>query len=402
MYDSKRDSNPLIPARYGVTAYEGVPFELLDPTRTDSGNNVLVLKGGLVPDWESKVGKPQRVELKVNATVQRVHVLGGIAGWGYPYIKDSKPIVKWTWRFADGTSEEHVLKNGVEFADWIGHIDVPGSEHVDGALGPGSWGQVRRFAVELATPRAVDRIVLESYDNELAPTFLALTAELPGAPQRDAKQASAVDALIFGGGSSHDFARWFDTFDVELLRAGGFESVRYTASLNETLRSLELAKALVLCTNQSVDGPEFRAALAGHVERGGGLLLLHPATWFNWPDWAEYNARIVGGGSRSHEALGEFEVRIVDASHPLTQGVPATFRIVDELYRFERAATDAPIEVLAVGKSLTSGDEFPVLWTVKRADGRTVGYTLGHDGRAHEHPAFGRIYQNALSWILER
>ena len=39
---------------------------------------------------------------------------------------------------------------------------------------------------------------------------------------------------------------------------------------------------------------------------------------------------------------------------------------------------------------------------VKRADGRTVGYTLGHDGRAHEHPAFGRIYQNALSWILER
>ena len=82
MYDSKRDSNPLIPARYGVTAYESVPFELLDPTRTDSGNNVLVLKGGLVPDWESKVGKPQRVELKVNTTVQRVHVLGGIAGWG--------------------------------------------------------------------------------------------------------------------------------------------------------------------------------------------------------------------------------------------------------------------------------------------------------------------------------
>ena len=95
-------------------------------------------------------------------------------------------------------------------------------------------------------------------------------------------------------------------------------------------------------------------------------------------------------------------MRVIDASHPLTQGVPATFRIVDELYRFERAATDAPIEVLAVGKSLTSGDEFPVLWTVKRADGRTVGYTLGHDGRAHEHPAFGRIYQNALSWILER
>ena len=402
MYDSKRDANPLIPARFGVTAFGGVPFELLDPTRTDSGNNVLVLKGGLVPDWESKLAKPQRVELKVNAVVQRVHVLGGIAGWGYPYIKDSKPIVKWTWRFADGTSEEHVLKNGVEFADWIGHIDVPGSEYVEGALGPGSWGQMRRFAVELATPRAVERIVLESYDNELAPTFVALTAELSGAPQQGAIPVAPTDVLIFGGGSSHDFSRWFDRFDMELLRGAGFDSARYTASLNETLRSLELAKSLVLCTNQAVDGAEFRAALSGHVERGGGLLLLHPATWFNWPEWPEYNARIVGGGSRSHEALGEFEVRVVDSKHPLTQGVPPTFRIVDELYRFERAESDASIQVLAIGRSLTSGDEFPILWTVERADGRTVGYTLGHDGRAHEHAAFARIYLNAISWILER
>lgn len=402
MYDPKRDGNPLLPVRFGVVPFDGVPFEFLDPKRTDSANNVLVLKGGLVPDWESKTSKPQRVEIKVNTTVQRVHVLGGIAGWGYPYIKEPKPIVKWTWVFAGGATQEHVLHNGVEFADWIGHFDVPGSEHVDGALGEGSWGQVRRFAVELASPKLVERIVLESYDNELAPTFLALTAELPGAPQRTRAAIEPVDVLVFGGGSSHDFAQWFERADLALLRANGLSSARYTGSLNETVQQFERLKTLVLCTNQDVSDPRLRDGLFAHVERGEGLVVLHPGAWFNWADWPEYNARLVGGGARSHENLQEFEVRIVDAAHPVTQGAPASFRIVDELYRAERKDSDARIHVLAIGRSLETGAEYPVLWTVERAKGRTVVLTLGHDGRAHEHPAFKQLYANSVRWTLDR
>lgn len=402
LYDTKRDGNPYIPARFGVVALDGVPFEFLDPKRTDSGNNVITLKGGLNPDWESKLHKPQRVELKVNAVVQRVHVLGGIAGWGYPYIKEPKPIVKWTWKFADGASEEHVLHNGVEFADWIGHFDVPGSEFVEGALAQGSWGQLRRFAVAPKNVKLVQSIVLESFDNELAPTFVALTAELPGAPAQVEKPVEPVDVLIFGGGSSHDFAQWFDAFDLGLLRDAGIGSARYSASLNEATRQFERMKSLVLCTNQSVADPRFRERLFAHVERGDGLLVLHPGAWFNWSDWPEYNARLVGGGSRSHEKLQEFEVRIVDASHPITSGAPPSFRIVDELYRAERNDSDARIHVLAVGRSLETGAEYPVLWTVERAKGRTVVLTLGHDGRAHEHPAFKQIYANSVRWTLQR
>ncbi len=402
LYDTKRDGNPYIPARFGVVALDGVPFEFLDPKRTDSGNNVITLKGGLNPDWESKVQKPQRVEVKLNATVQRVHVLGGIAGWGYPYIKEPKPIVKWTWKFADGTSEEHVLHNGVEFADWIGHFDVPGSEFVEGALSEESWGQLRRFAVAPKSVKLVDRIVLESFDNELAPTFVALTAELPGAPAQVEKPIEPVDVLIFGGGSSHDFAQWFEAFDLGLLRDAGVSSARYSASLNDTTRQFERMKSLVLCTNQSVADPRFRERLFAHVERGEGLVVLHPGAWFNWSDWPVYNARLVGGGARSHEKLQEFEVRIVDASHAITRGAQQSFRIVDELYRAERRDSDARIQVLAVGRSLETGAEYPVLWTVERAKGRTVVLTLGHDGRAHEHPAFKQLYANSVRWTLSR
>ena len=39
---------------------DGVPFEILDPLRLDA--NVLVLKGGMAADWESKLLMPQEVE----------------------------------------------------------------------------------------------------------------------------------------------------------------------------------------------------------------------------------------------------------------------------------------------------------------------------------------------------
>lgn len=158
----------------------------------------------------------------------------------------------------------------------------------------------------------------------------------------------------------------------------------------------------MLSTNQPLADLALRSKLMDELARGLGLVVLHPAAWHNWTDWPEYNARVVGGGARSHEALQEFEVRVVDPRHPLARGVPSTFRITDELYRFERAPGDAPIEVVAVGRSLTSGAEFPVVFTVERPKGRTVVITLGHDGDAHEHAAFETLLANAARHVLGR
>ena len=84
------------------------------------------------------------------------------------------------WRYADGEKEEVVLRDGTEFADWIGPYDVPGSKHAKGIVREGSAGQVRTFSLAPSRKVAIDRIVIESYDNELSPTFVALTAELAG------------------------------------------------------------------------------------------------------------------------------------------------------------------------------------------------------------------------------
>jgi type 1 glutamine amidotransferase len=129
------------------------------------------------------------------------------------------------------------------------------------------------------------------------------------------------------------------------------------------------------------------------------MLIFHPSIWYNWTDWPEYNRELVGGGSRSHEKLQEFEVRVVNSKHPLMQGVPAKFRITDELYRWEQDPAGPPIEVLAVGRGLESGEEYPVVWVVKHDQARIIGNTLGHDERAHGLPAYQTILNNSLNWV---
>ncbi|HVS11645.1 MAG TPA: c-type cytochrome, partial [Planctomycetota bacterium] len=179
LYDRVHDAKPMDFARYGVVEVGGVPFELVDPARSASGDNALVLRGGLVEGWESKT-RPQRVEVPVGLRIERVHVLGGIAAWGWPARGDERrPIVRWTWRYGDGAREEVLLHDGVEFADWIRRHDVPGSAFAEGLLREGSWGQVRSFALAPGRDAPVEAIVLESFDDHTAPTFLALTAELP-------------------------------------------------------------------------------------------------------------------------------------------------------------------------------------------------------------------------------
>jgi putative membrane-bound dehydrogenase-like protein len=399
LYDTKHDAHPMRFRAHGVVGVEGVPFEFLDPARMGEEKNTLTLRGGMAEGWESH-GYPQRVELPLGYALARLHVLGGIAAWGYPYTGERTPAVKLTWNYADGQREEKVLKDGTEFADWIGRHEVPGSRWVD-VLAEDSWGQLRTFAVAPGRPEAVvASITLESYDNHLAPTFVALTAQLSGANpipvEGNVRSQPVPQVYVFGGGSSHDFARWFAQEDGTTLAALD-KVVAYGEDPAELARVLETLEVLVLCNNQPLADPALRAGLLAFVERGGGLVLVHPALWYNWADWPEYNRALAGGGARSHEAYGDFAVRLV-AEHPILAGVAKSFTLADELYRFEPDPNERN-EVLALGTSLTSGAEYPVLWTRGHGKGRIVGLTLGHDGAAHQHAAYRALLVNAVRWV---
>ena len=248
--------------------------------------------------------------------------------------------------------------------------------------------------------------MIESYDNLFAPTIMAMTVELPGTKRvtiakPKPRTPSALDVLLVGGGSSHDFAKWYGERDLATLAQAGIGQAYYTEKTEEILPQLPLVKVLMLANNQPLESDELRKGILDFVERGGGLLLVHPATWYNWADWPEYNSKLVGGGARGHEEYREFSVSPAKTKHPLLDGLPPSFGITDELYQTV-LDKDGKCEVLATSLSKVTQKEYPCLWTHTLGQGRIVCLTLGHDGAAHEHAAYTKLLANSIHWLGKR
>jgi putative membrane-bound dehydrogenase-like protein len=448
--------------KFGDVTVAGVPFFVMDPAKSASGANLIALKGGpgrgnLSDDF------PQRVEIPTTVTAASLHFLGGVGGWAWPTGGDAArgtPAMKVVVQFADGTSEEHVLKNGEVFADTFVRADVPLSADAGDFT---RRGQLRYFALNLGKKAALSKIVLESFDNDIVPATVAITAgdepvagkplsppesrtpdpavrqaqgvpslsrdgsRIP-APATQAQPASATpkeggrgDAplpetkpivwaagktkvLIIGGGSSHDFGRFFGGTDSATLAAAGF-SVNYTEDRDQAASEIGKTDVAVISVNrQFFDTPAYRKALFDFAADGKGLVMLHPGTWYGFPQWPELNASIVGGGARGHDRIARFSVNALKPDHPIMKGVPASFEVEDELYYLNAEADKispgtSPIEVLAeTSPSVRFKQPHPAVWITRHPTARIVGITLGHDERVHDLQAFKTLLANAVKW----
>src|SRR5262249_49295399 len=144
--------------------------------KTLNGNNLIVLRSrnGLAREY------PRRVEVKdLNLMASRLHFLGGVGGWAWPFGGDDAkglPAGAITVTHADGATEPWSLTNGVHIADYNGTRDVPGSKAAPGIV---TRGQVRTFSRDVNSKSPITKITLESMGNAVAPTFVAITAEVP-------------------------------------------------------------------------------------------------------------------------------------------------------------------------------------------------------------------------------
>ncbi len=75
--------------------------------------------------------------------------------------------------YADGSAEDHPLENGVQFADYIREVDVPGSKLAFKLRGQ----QVRYFAIQPKKKDVIARIELVKGPDESAPIVMAITVE---------------------------------------------------------------------------------------------------------------------------------------------------------------------------------------------------------------------------------
>jgi uncharacterized protein len=417
IFISRESTNETLRFRnFGTIRVGEVPFDIINPIVSQNGNNLVVLRGG---HGFAKT-LPQKVEVKANVKANVLHFLGGVAGWGHPFGGDTKnenmPAAKVTVHYSGGETEELTFRNGVEFADYNGKYDVPGSREVPDQV---RNGQVRWFSKPLRKNGTIEKLTLESFDNAVAPVFVSITAEQSSTPEKFVMAAAVptaapattanveptqaplkIDAptLIVGGGSSHNFDRWFNKEDSATL-AKAFVKVAYTDQPAQlTPETIEKLEVLYLSNNQPIRNKAVRDAIMARAAAGKGLLLVHPALWYNWQDWPEYNQKLVAGGSRSHDKFGEFEVTVIDREHPITKGLPERFKITDELYHHQKDTSGPPIEVLAVGKNTQTGQTYPVVWITKFPNSRVVCITLGHDEKSHTLPEFQTLLVNAHEW----
>lgn len=214
--------------------------------------------------------------------------------------------------------------------------------------------------------------------------------------------SKSTRVLVVGGGSSHDFDKWYRQVDVATLERDGFATATYTTNIDSILYFLPNVDVLYMVTNQSINNQNVRKAIFDHVNSGKGLVIGHAGLWYSWKDWPEYNLQLVSGGARGHNRYGPFDVTVTNDNHPVTQGVDKTFGLKDELYYYIPDPAGPGLEVLATAKATTSDKVFPSVVIVKHPKARIVGIALGHDGAAHDFAPYQTLLRNAIKWAAHK
>lgn len=260
----------------------------------------------------------------------------------------------------------------------------------------------------------------------------------------------AIRALILTGQNNHDWRATTPVLRMLLLNSGRFDVRVNEEPTGMTSATLAPYDVVILNYNGPRLGQVGEKALENFVRSGKGLVGVHGANWAfsglvvlgensNPTDilelpWTEFKSMIGGVWSEKPPASGhaprhKFQVKIVQANHPITAGLHSPFEADDELYHNIHMAPNADIlatafddprntpEPAAANVSDPSGQgtapapgkmphldmnptgkDEPMLWTVRYGKGRTFYTALGHDVKAMEMPGFAITFVRGVEW----
>jgi putative membrane-bound dehydrogenase-like protein len=168
-YDKESKAERLVFRDWGPKTFEGVPFQLVDPKGGRVPNVILLYS----PQGAYPPKMPKSVALPCNAPAKAIHLLSGVSGWGYPYGGKGGVTLIVRLHYADGKTEDHALKNGEHFADYIRVVDVPGSKLAFRLGGR----QIRYLAVHPQREETIRQIEFVKGPDPSAPVVMAVTVE---------------------------------------------------------------------------------------------------------------------------------------------------------------------------------------------------------------------------------
>jgi putative heme-binding domain-containing protein len=168
-YSEDAKGERLVLSDWGDRTVDGVPFHLVDP-RDGRVPNVVLLYG---PQGKIPPKMPRSVSLPCNTAAKAIHLLSGVSGWGYPSSEKGSVSMIVRLYYEDGKTEDHPLKNGEHFADYIRRVDVPGSKFAFDLRGR----QMRYLVVTPQRQAKIERIELVKGPDATAPVVMAVTVE---------------------------------------------------------------------------------------------------------------------------------------------------------------------------------------------------------------------------------
>jgi putative membrane-bound dehydrogenase-like protein len=168
-YSEDASAERLVFDDWSPKTFAGIPFQLVDP-RGDRVRNVILLYG---PSGKLPPLMPKSVRLPCNAAAKAIHMLSGVSGWGFPGGQKGAVTLIVRLHYQDGQTEDHPLRNGEHFADYIRRVDVPQSDFAFRLRGQ----QIRYLAVHPLRAEVIKEIELVKGPDRSAPVVMAVTVE---------------------------------------------------------------------------------------------------------------------------------------------------------------------------------------------------------------------------------
>lgn len=199
----------------------------------------------------------------------------------------------------------------------------------------------------------------------------------------------AVRVLFLGDSGHHRPADRFKQLQPVLAKKG--IELEYTERMADLSRAkLAGYDCLAIFANTTRIEPAQEEALLEFVARGGGLVPIHCASYcfLNSSKYVE----LVGAQFKSH-GTGTFKETIVNASHPIMQGL-APIESWDETYVHARHNSNR----IVLAERRDDKDAEPYTWVREHGKGRVFYTAWGHDQRTWSNAGFHGLIENGIRW----
>jgi len=288
--------------------------------------------------------------------------------------------------------------------------------------------KMKRFAAVFQIVLLVGGLCFAAEPPE-APGRGEIEAILAKAPKVEAKELKQLNVVLLAdvkdhGENEHDYPLWQKRW--ELLLAGGGQSGEKQANMfGPAVGDADVSKG---AANVTVTTPwhwpseeQFAEAdvivafcylrwneerfqqMRKYLEKGGGLVPVHPASW---PDSKHFvkAAELLGIGGYKLFRHGPMSMKITEPEHPICLGLPTSIHFYDETYWPPVPGIDTQkVRVLATSDEKVNKDSDkvapqPVFWTYEYGKGRIFGCQPGHYTWTFDDPYFRILLLRGTAW----